>query len=89
MLDRARAGAPEDLKHQHVGTVQVSVAAATAARGSLIGARRRFALEGEGEGEDSISRARTVMAEQISGRVGHRVLQRDLKIRLQIDQKPK
>ena len=84
LIDRALAGAPKELDLDLVETVQVTVIAATAARGQLVGARRAFALECEGG--DRKLRARTVMAEQVKGRAGRRALQRDLENRLQIDQ---
>ena len=83
LLDRAVAGAPEGLDIDEVETVEVTVVAATAARGSLVGARRQFALEYDGENRSL--RARASMAEQIVGRAGRRALRRDLENRLRTD----
>ena len=84
LVDRAMVAAPENFHLETVNSVSVTVVAATAARGSLIGARRTYALECH-DGE-RLLRARTVMAKQITGRAGRRALQRDLEDRLRVDQ---
>jgi hypothetical protein len=84
LLDRAVAGAPEGLALDEVERVEVTVVAATAARGSLVGARRRFALERDDNGH--VLRALAMMAEQITSRAGRRTLRRDLEGRLGIVQ---
>ncbi|WP_334062992.1 hypothetical protein [Limimaricola cinnabarinus] len=84
LIDRAMAGAPDKLELDMVETVEVTVVAATAARGSVVGARRIFALETDDGAR--LLRARAVMAEQIGGRAGRRALRRDLEDRLRVDQ---
>lgn len=46
LLERALSGAPENVTIDRVRVVEVTVVAATAARGLLVGARRSYELVG-------------------------------------------
>lgn len=82
LLDRALSGAPENVTIDRVRVVEVTVVAATAARGLLVGARRSYELVGE-EDERRL-KPTTVMAEQITRRRSRRSLREDLQKRLEI-----
>lgn len=80
LLDRALDGAPEEISLDRVEGVEVTVIAATAARGLLVGARRRYELRREGDGRHL--KPASIMAEQITGRRGRRSLRGDLEKQL-------